>query len=96
MRLSLSGVLLALHVLRGDPQATFHSPVCTIITTRVWPLAIGHMVVEKSAPGLHPCSAIFAVFAHFTLGISRVKAMGEKAVSAARYVATRLCHTALP
>ena len=28
--------------------------------------------------GLHPCSAIFAVPVHFTLGISRAKAMGKR------------------
>lgn len=44
-------------------------------------------------PGLHPCSAIFAVFAHFALSISRVKAMGKKPflqlVPRARYAPQR-------
>ena len=30
-------------------------------------------------PGLHPCAEIFAVFAHFTLGILRAKAMEKRA-----------------
>ena len=44
-------------------------------------------------PGLHPCSAIFAVSAHFTLGISRARAMGKmyflQFVPRARYASQR-------
>ena len=34
-------------------------------------------MVAEISPGMHPCSAIHAVFAHFAPGISRVKAMGK-------------------
>ena len=33
-----SEVLLTLHVPRGDPQTTFHSPACTILITLVFVL----------------------------------------------------------
>ena len=52
--------------------------------------------------GLHPCSALFAIFAHFTLSISHAKKRWETAGFAARAtrslctIVSQFCHTARP
>ena len=49
------------------------------LSSHSW-LSCGHRTYgcRDVRPGLHPCLAIFAVSAHFSLGISRAKAMGKR------------------